>query len=201
MDPELERLLEELIAFGRAHDAELEDRRERLRNVEPETAGMLALLLRTTEARRVLEIGTSNGYSTLWLADAASDTDGKVTTIEFDAPRAEMARKNFARAGLMDRIELRCEDAAQSLRESSDDAWDFVFLDAERSQYVRYWNDLVRALRPLGMLAVDNVVSHADEVADFRALVERREGVVSALVPIGAGVLLVTKTANRRKPG
>jgi predicted O-methyltransferase YrrM len=197
MDPALERLLEALIAFGRAYDAKREDRLERLRNVEPETARMLWVLVRATSARRILELGTSNGYSTLWLADAVGDTGGRVTTVEVDPARATMARENFVRAGLADRIELRLGDAANSLRESPDGAWDFVFLDAERSEYVGYWPDLVRTLRPLGLLAVDNVVSHADEVADFRALVERSEGVASALVPIGAGVLLVTRTLDR----
>ena len=72
MDAELERYLDGLWASGREHDAELPDRTQRLRNVEPETARMLAVLVRATGARRVLELGTSNGYSTLWLADATA---------------------------------------------------------------------------------------------------------------------------------
>ncbi len=93
-------------------------------------------------------------------------------------------------------IELRVADAREILATSPDDAWDLVFLDAERSQYVRYWPDLVRSLRPLGLLAVDNVLSHADELADFRRLVEGTPEVASALVPIGAGVVLITNEAT-----
>ena len=192
MDATLERLLEELSRFGKAHDVELSDRRERLRNVESETARLLAVLVRATGGHRVLELGTSNGYSTLWLADAVP-SGGRVTTVEIDEGRAAMARENFARAGLVSRIDLRVQDAALVLAESPDDAWDFVFLDAERDQYVRYWPHLVRTLSHPGLLAVDNVVSHADEVADFRARVDAEDGIVSMLVPVGAGVLLVTQ--------
>jgi predicted O-methyltransferase YrrM len=73
-----------------------------------------------------------------------------------------------------------------------DDAYDLIFLDAERDAYPSYWPDLVRMLtKPAGLLAVDNVISHAAEVAEFRSIVESDERVTAALVPIGAGVLLV----------
>jgi predicted O-methyltransferase YrrM len=193
MNPELERFLEQLFRFGREHDAGLEDRRERLRNLEPETAQMLAVLVRATAARRVLELGTSNGYSTLWLADAVASTGGQVTTVEIDQRRAEMAEENFARAGLAAQIDLRVEDAAAVLVASADDAWDFVFLDAERDEYVGYWPELLRSLRRPGLLAVDNVLSHAEELIEFRQLVENEPGVASAVVPTGAGVLLAAK--------
>jgi predicted O-methyltransferase YrrM len=193
MNPDLERFLEQLFRFGREHDARLEDRRERLRNVEPETAQMLVVIVRATGARRVLELGTSNGYSTLWLADAVASTGGQVTTVEIDQRRAEMAEENFARAGLADRIDLRVEDAAAVLAASADGAWDFVFLDAERGAYVAYWPELLRSLRRPGLLAVDNVLSHAEELKKFRHVVESEPGVASAVVPIGAGVLLAAK--------
>ncbi|HEY7678281.1 MAG TPA: O-methyltransferase [Candidatus Methylomirabilis sp.] len=196
MDAALRRLLEELQESGRAHDARRADRRERLRNLEAETAQMLAVLVRATGACRVLEIGTSNGYSALWLADAVADTGGKVTTVEVEPERARMAQANFARAKLQHLIDLRVGDGGQVLAESQDGAWDLIFLDAERPHYVGYWPDLVRSLRPFGLLAVDNVLSHAAEVAAFRALVEGTPGITSALVPIGAGVVLIAKGAG-----
>lgn len=200
MDPALQKLLDELIGFGREHDAQRPDRRERLRNLEPETARVLSVLVRATKARPVLEIGTSNGYSTLWLADAVAETGGRVTTVEVEPERARMARENFARAKLHHLVDLRVEDAGKTLAESPDGAWDFIFLDAERPRYVGYWPNLVRSLRPSGLLVVDNVVSHAGEVADFCALVERTSGITSALVPIGAGVLLIAKGAEGEGP-
>ena len=162
MDAALERYLDELFASGREHDAELPDRTQRLRNVEPETARMLAVLARATGARQVLELGTSNGYST---------------------------------AGCADAIELVEADGGQVLAGSADGAFDFVFLDAERPLYARWWPDLLRTLANPGLLVVDNVISHAGEVEAFRALVDAEPAVTSALVPIGAGTLLVTRAA------
>jgi predicted O-methyltransferase YrrM len=190
---EREQLLSELAAFGREYDATKPDRRERLRNLEPESARLLWLLARLMRARDVLELGTSNGYSTIWLADAVSETGGRVTTVEIDAGRARMAEANFARAGLHDRITLHVADAGAILGASPSDRWDLVFVDAERPHYVDYWPDLFRSLRALGLLAVDNVLSHADEVADFRRLVDGSEQVVSTVAPTGAGLLLATK--------
>ncbi|MGZ4385195.1 MAG: O-methyltransferase [Gaiellaceae bacterium] len=183
---------DELLATARAHDAAQEDRLARFRNVEPETAELLGLLVRCTRARRILEIGTSNGYSTIWLADAAEAVGGSVTSVEIDPARTAMARANLERAGLI--AELRGEDAAKTLRDSTDGAWDLVFLDAERPAYAGYWPELLRSLRPAGgLLAIDNVLSHAAEVAEVTGLIEAEPSVVSALVPIGAGVRLVVR--------
>jgi len=194
MDPSLEPLLDDLYRSGREHDASKEDRLERLRNVEPETARLLSVLIRATGARRILEIGTSNGYSTMWLAEAARATGGGVVSVEVEAARSEDARRNLERAGLAGLVELRVEDAADTLAVAEDDAYDLVFLDAERPAYASYWPELVRVLRPGGLLVVDNVISHADQVAAFRALVAADERVSEADAPTGAGALLVVMT-------
>jgi predicted O-methyltransferase YrrM len=187
------RVADEVLAASRAHDAAEPDRLRRLRNVEPETAAFLALLVRATRSQSVLEIGTSNGYSTIWLADAAETTGGSVVSIDVDAERTEMACANLATAGLA--AELRTEDAAHTLASASDGCWDLVFLDAERPAYVGYWPQLLRTLRPGGgLLAVDNVLSHAGDVVDVRRLIDAEPSVESVLVPIGAGVLLVVRS-------
>jgi predicted O-methyltransferase YrrM len=193
VDPDRRAFAAELYAAGREHDARHADRLARWRNVEPETAGMLAVLARATKARRLLEIGTSNGYSTIWLADAAEATGAELTSLDVEPSRTALARENLARAGLEGAADLRTEDAAAVLRAAPEGAFDLVFLDAERDAYVAYWPDLVRVLAPGGLLAVDNVVSHADQVRDFRALVDAGDRVTQALVPIGAGVLLVVR--------
>jgi predicted O-methyltransferase YrrM len=194
MDPSLHALLDELYAAGREHDAGKEDRLERLRNVEPETAALLSVLIRATGARRILEIGTSNGYSTVWLAEAARVVGGSVVSVEVEAERTEQARANLSRAGLAERVELRVQDAAETLADAAEDAYDLIFLDAERPAYAGYWPELVRVLRPGGLLVVDNVISHADQVAEFRALVSADERVTEADAPTGAGALLVVMT-------
>jgi predicted O-methyltransferase YrrM len=193
MDRYLSSILGELHQHGVHHDAGKPDRLDRLRNLEPETAQMLSLLVRATLTRNLLELGTSNGYSTLWLADAVRATGGQLTSVEIDASRSVQAAQNLGRAGLIDFVELRVADAGEVLHESEEDAWDMIFLDAERPAYVEYWPELKRTLRPGGLLAVDNVLSHADEVAEFRSLVTASSTVTEALVPIGAGLLLVVR--------
>src|SRR6185312_9644059 len=140
----------------RMHDAAQADRLDRVRNVEPETAELLGVLVRARAAPRVLEIGTSNGYSTIWLADAVAATGGWLVSLEVDPARTALARQHLARAGLADVADLRTSDAAQALAAFGDDAFDVVFLDAERPAYPGYWPELVRTLAPGGLLAVDN---------------------------------------------
>jgi predicted O-methyltransferase YrrM len=143
----------------------------------------------------VLELGTSNGFSTLWLADAVRSVGGQMLSVDIDAARSAQAGENLERAGLRELVELRVEDAAQALGSSSDSGWDMIFLDAERPAYAGYWPDLVRTLRPGGLLAVDNVLSHADEVREFRALVDDDARVLQAVVPTGAGLLLAVRVS------
>jgi predicted O-methyltransferase YrrM len=186
------RLAAEILDASRAHDAAQPDRLLRFRNVEPESAELLALLIRATRAHNILEIGTSNGYSTLWLADAAEATEGTLLSVEIDPERTEMARANLNSAGLS--AELRTEDAAQTLQQATDGCFDFIFLDAERPAYASYWPNLLRTLRPNGgLLAIDNVLSHAEEVVDVTALIDAEPSVESVLVPIGAGLRLVVR--------
>jgi predicted O-methyltransferase YrrM len=191
VDGTLTAVLEELHRHGAEHDAGRADRLDRLRNVEPDTARVLALLVRATGARRLLEIGTSNGYSTLWLADAVRAVGGHLVSVDVDAARSALAAENLDRAGLRELVELRVEDAAVSLRNAPEESVDMIFLDAERPAYAGYWPDLVRVLRPGGLLAVDNVLSHADQVSGLRSLIRSEERVSEALVPTGAGLLLV----------
>ena len=194
-------LAAQLYAESHAFDSGQADRLARWRNVEPETAELLGVLVRALGGRRVLEIGTSNGYSTIWLADAAEATGGHVVSLEIDPARAALAEEHLGRAGLGDVAEVRVVDAGEALPGFAADSWDFVFLDAERPAYAGYWRDFVRVLAYPGLLAVDNVVSHASEVAEFRGLVDADERVTASLVPIGAGVLLVAPTGTQGASG
>lgn len=194
MDSTRQAFLDELYAHGREHDAALADRLERLRNVEPETAELLGVLVRALRARRVLEIGTSNGYSTIWLGDAAEAVGGSVLSLEIEAERTAAAQQNITDAGVAGFIELRTQDAGEALASFGDESYDLVFLDAERPHYVSYWPDLVRVLVPNGLLVVDNTLSHAKELTEFSALVHEDERITSTLVTVGAGVLLIVKS-------
>src|SRR4051812_6240324 len=171
MDPTRQAFLDELYAHGRAHDERLDDRLARFRNVEPETAELLGVLVRALGATRVLEIGTSNGYSTIWLGDAAEAVGGSVVSLEIEAERTAQAADNLAQAGLDGFVELRTQDAGEALRAFGDASFDVIFLDAERPQYAAYWPELLRVLRDRGLLVVDNCLSHAKELVEFSELV------------------------------
>jgi predicted O-methyltransferase YrrM len=188
--PERRVIAAEVFAAGRDYDAGQPDRLSRLRNVEPETAELLAVLVRATRSRRILEVGTSNGHSTLWLADAAEAVGGHVETLDIDPRRTEAARANLERAELSAIAECRTIGAAQALAEYPDAAWDFVFLDAERPEYSGYWPNLRRALAPGAALAIDNAISHESELQTFKRLLGDDPRVTSALVPSGAGLIV-----------
>jgi predicted O-methyltransferase YrrM len=196
VDPAVTAFVERLYAEGRAFDAARADRLERRRNIEPESAALLSILVRAVRPARILEIGTSNGYSTIWLADAAADIGAGVTTVEIDAERSMAARANLRSAGdprLSDVVDFVVGDAGDHLR-AAQGSYDLILLDAERPEYVSFWPDLLRVLRPAGgLLVVDNVLSHADQVADFRALVGAEPSVSSTVAGIGAGLLLAVR--------
>lgn len=164
-------------------------------NITRETGEFLALLVRATGARSVLEIGTSNGYSTLWLAEAVRPIGGKVTTVELSQDKLGLAAATFARAGLGAIITLVHDDAGRALEQSEADAFDLIFLDAERSHYVAWWPHLRRVLRPGGLLVVDNAVSHAEEMAPFAVLLKTDPHFTVSLVPVGNGELLAVKAS------
>src|SRR3954453_5644289 len=110
----LRKLLDELHESGRLHDAGQADRLDRLRNLEPETGAVLNVLVRALGARDVLELGTSNGASTLYLADALAAGGGRLVSVELEPERTAMARANLERAGLDAVVELVTGDAADN---------------------------------------------------------------------------------------
>jgi predicted O-methyltransferase YrrM/predicted pyridoxine 5'-phosphate oxidase superfamily flavin-nucleotide-binding protein len=195
-DDSLESLKAELECFGEANDAATDERPRRMLNITRDTGEFLAVLVRATGARRVLEIGTSNGYSTLWLAEAVRAMGGSVTTIEIDVYKVGLATVNFGRASLSRFIKLVQDDAGLFLERSAQSAYDLIFLDAERPEYPGWWPHLRRVLSPRGLLVMDNATSHVEEVAPFVALVTADAGFANCLVPVGKGEFLAVKTTS-----
>jgi len=191
--PDLAALLAELEEFGQQNDATITDRPRRMLNITRDTGEFLAVLVKATNAKRVLEIGTSNGYSTLWLARAAQSIGGTVTTVEKAELKTEMARATFARSGLAAVISLVHDDAGAVLKRMTDNSFDLVFLDSERPEYPGWWPDLRRVLRAGGLLVVDNATSHPEQMAPFVALVTADRFFTTSLVPVGNGEFLATK--------
>jgi predicted O-methyltransferase YrrM len=180
-------------AESHAFDEQQPDRLDRFRNLEPESAELLAVIARAAAATRLLELGTSNGYSTLWLADAAEANGGRLVSIEIDPTRSELARRVVDEAHLDEVVELRVEDAGTTLARSLDGAWDLIFLDAERPAYAGYLDDLVRTLAPRGLLVIDNVISHERDLVEFTAAISGRADLTQTVVAVGAGLRLAVK--------
>jgi predicted O-methyltransferase YrrM len=196
MTESLQGLLSELERFGEANDNATAERPRRMLNITRDTGEFLAVLVQATSAQRVLEIGTSNGYSTLWLASAARATGGAVTTVEIADYKVGLARQNFSRSGLAASITLVQDDAGRVLERAADASFDLVFLDAERPEYPGWWPHLKRVLRPGGLLVVDNATSHPEQMAPFVALVKADTDFTTSLVPVGNGEFLAVKAAR-----
>jgi predicted O-methyltransferase YrrM len=188
MDERTGTVLDELWAEGQAYDAGQADRLRRRRNLEPESARLLTLVARIAGARSVVEIGTSNGYSAIWLADAARDTGGTVVSV--DVEESPDAAANVERAGLSGLVTFRIADGGEYLAGLPDGGVDLLFLDAERTEYPLWWPHPKRVLRPGGVLAVDNVLSHPDEVAEFLALAGADPGFTGSTIAVGKGLHL-----------
>ncbi len=185
VDQNLRTLLDELFDHGLTHDSAEPDRLRRRRNLEPPTAELLTLVLRVAGARDIVEIGTSNGYSAIWLADAARATGGTVTSVDVAAWPG--VADNLRAAGV--EVARVLGDGGEFLAARPDAGVDLLFLDAERTEYDGWWPHPVRVLRPGGVLAIDNVLSHPAEVAPILARLAATS-LVGTTVPVGKGLYL-----------
>ena len=166
-------------------------RLKRLRQIPPEVGRFIAILASASPPGRWIEIGTSAGYSTLWLALACRSAGRKITTYEILDEKAELARQTFAAAGVGDVVEFVHGDAVDLLPGLQDIA--FCFLDAEKEIYDRCYEALVPRLVPGGILVAANAINHE---ATLRPMLDRalRDDRVDALiVPIGNGELVCRK--------
>ena len=124
--------------------------------VDADNGRMLRLLAETAGAKNVVEIGTSTGYSGLWISLALQNTGGRLKTFEIDPGRAEEARKHFAQAGVDGRVEVVVGDAHENVKQLKDPI-DLVFLDADKEGYASYLQALLPLVRPGGLITADNV--------------------------------------------
>ena len=181
---DLGHLLKEIEKFGRA-DA-------RMKNIPPETGRFLRILAQAHASKRLLEVGTANGYSALWLGEVARAQGGRLWTIERDSDRVQLAWRNIERAGLSKVVEVLEGDARHVIR-ALDGPFDLVFLDGEKDEYQEYWSLVYPKLAEGGLLVADNAGTHAREMADYLETVRTHPGLESVFVPIGRGLELSLK--------
>jgi len=195
VDATVRQMIEELTEAGARHDATKADRLDRWRVLEPDAGRFVWFLAQAVTARNIVEIGTSRGVSTLWLADAARATGGRVLSLDTDESAQRDAQRTTEAVGLGDHVEFRLSDGGAVLAAIPDGTVDLLFLDAERTEYPSWWPDPVRVLRPDGgVLVADNALSHPEELAPVRELLEREPDLAVTTLAVGKGELVAVRS-------
>ncbi|QLE74602.1 O-methyltransferase [Streptomyces rectiverticillatus] len=173
-----------------------------------EQAVLLTLLTRLSGARRILEVGTFTGYSTLALA-LGTPPDGSVITCDLSSEWTDIAKEAWTAAGVADRVDLRLGDAGDTLRALPDEpVLDLVFIDADKPSYIDYWEQLVPRVRPGGLLLADNVLyageaahpqatGNAASIRAFNQHVQADDRVEAVMLPVADGLTLARKRDSR----
>ena len=174
----------------KAYDSEQTNRLNRHRHVELDSAQFLANIAMIRKPNKVLEIGTSTGFSTLWLAyGLRRQSNIEFISLDIDKSRSDAARKHLQNTGLYPLVRLIVQDAFVFLNET-DDIFDLIFLDAERQFYSNYTERLHKVLSVGSVLIVDNVISHGGEVCEFLTEFINSSRYICHTLDIGAGLFM-----------
>jgi caffeoyl-CoA O-methyltransferase len=167
------------------------ERMDRLRQIPPESGKFIALMAASSPLGDILEIGTSAGYSTLWLALAARERNCKIYTFELLEKKVKLAEQIFAEAAVEDVVSLIGDDALNHIEKYPGTA--FCFLDSGKEVYAACYKEVIPILASGGILIADNVISHQKDLQPWVDEVLRDTRVDALVVPIGKGLLLCRK--------
>ena len=173
---------------------ELEKTQKQFWNISIDTAELLYTLIRTQNSKNALEIGTSNGYSGIWLGKALKQTGGHLTTIEFYDKRLDIAKENFRICGVDDVITALQGSALMHLEYLPDDFQiDFAFVDANKSEYIKYFEFIDKHMKKGGIIACDNVLSHEAKCKPFIDAINSHPDYENTVLSLPAGLSLAQK--------
>jgi len=158
-------------------------------NISRSSANFLNMLIKISNSKNVLEVGTSNGYSGIWLAKALKVTGGRLTTIEYYEKRISLALENFKKCGVDDIITIK-QGSATEVLETIEGEIDFAFIDANKGEYIKYFDIINPKLKKGGIIAADNITSHADKVAPFVEKIQADPNYQVEILDLPAGMLL-----------
>ncbi len=164
---------------------------KRLRQISPETGMLLAALAATAPEGQMLEIGTSAGYSAMWLSLASKARKDSLITYELLPDKADLARETISKAGIKEFVELVHGDARGHL--SAFDEIAFCFLDAEKEMYEEFYDLIVPKLVPGGLLIADNAISHEEDLADLLKKARKNKKIDALVLDVGKGLLVCTQ--------
>ena len=171
--------------------AELEKTQKDFWNIPRKTGVLINTFIKMMNIQSVLEIGTSNGYSGLWIAKALKTTGGKLTTIEYYEKRQSIAIENFKKCGVFDIVRPIQGDACESIQAlSEDEKFDLVFIDANKREYVKYFELVKPHLTPKALIIADNIISHAEKVQTFIDAVDADDEFQYEIVEVPGGILI-----------
>ena len=187
VDTNIRQLLQRLEAEGLKHDTAETEHSRKMLNLEPATAEVVAILLQIAGTRNVLEIGTSNGYSTIWLAATIGPSGGRVTSIDKDPQKHAMARENLAAVDLLRYVDLQLGDATE-IAAHLIGPFDCLFFDADRISAPKQLEILLPKLSLPGLLLADNALSHPDQIAGYLARIEEIQRISHTIIPVGKGL-------------
>lgn len=180
---------------------ELEETSSDFWNIPRETGNFLNMLIKATNSKNLLEVGTSNGYSAIWQSMAAKETGGKLITIEFHQKRIDMAVVNLTHCGLIDYVDIKQGSASNVLETLTKEDYntneenflDYAFVDANKSEYIKYYTIIDSKLKKGGIIAVDNVFSHKEKIVDFTEAIENNPNYQISYFDWGGGLLVGLK--------
>ena len=174
--------------------AELEKTQKDFWNIPRKTAVLINTFIKMMGVKSALEIGTSNGYSVIWIAKALKQTGGKLTTIEYYDKRQSVAIENFKKCGV-NNIVRPLQGSACDIIESftSDEKFDFVFIDANKREYVKYFELIKPHLTEKALIVADNITSHAEKVQTFIDAVDADDEFQYEIVEVPGGILVAYK--------
>lgn len=172
----------------------LEETADEFWNVSHQTGNFINMLIKLMGAKNVLEIGTSNGYSGLWIASALKETNGHLTTIEFWEKRQSLARKYFEECSLSDLATFIIGDAYQVLTTQISDEFDLIFIDANKQEYLRFFEAVHPMLKKGGVILADNITSHAQKVKPFVDAISSHKEYQTQILDLPDGLLMAYKT-------
>ena len=165
-------------------------------NVDRKSANFLNLAVKIINAKSALEIGTSNGYSSIWIAKALKETRGRLITIEYWEKRMSLARENFKKTGVDDIIVPVEGDAVQILADMKKEdklRFDFIFVDANKAEYIEYFNSFDSLLEKNGVIIADNILSHYKKTKDYVEELMNNKNYQSQILNFEAGMMLSKK--------
>ena len=162
--------------------------------VSEEDGRFLRLMIATSGSKRALEIGGASGYSAIWMGHGLRATGGRLVTIEYEPARAKALADNIRRAGLSDIVEVVSGDAFEQIPRIAG-SFDFVFLDAWKKDYKRFFDTVYPRLDARGLFVAHNVVNKKNEMEDFLDAVQRHPSLWTTIVsPSGEGMSVSMKT-------